>query len=98
MVNLLFPGKLEGEERKKSIEQEGKSWKQWAREDLARYWYVILCLFLDMSLNLQFTENYFRYGDKLDLILTIVTLISLIPIAYIEYRIYGILFHRTSRF
>ena len=84
--------KLEGEERTKAIEEPGKGWKQWAREDLVRYWYVLACLFLDLSFNLQFMESYFRYGDRLDLFLVIVSIIVLIPVTYVEFLIYRKLF------
>lgn len=84
--------KLEGEERKRAIEDPGKSWRQWAREDLARYWYVVLCLFVDLLFNLQFTQNYFRYGGELNLIFTLLSVLALIPMIYIEYLIYKRLF------
>lgn len=92
---LLFPRRVNGPERKELVDKPGKSWKQWAREDLARYWYVILCLFADLSLNLQFVENFTRYGDRQDLILSIVSAVALIPIVYVEHLIYKRLFpHR----
>jgi len=84
--------KLEGEERKRAIEDPGKSWRQWAREDLARYWYVVLCLFVDLLFNLQFTQNYFRYGGELNLIFTLLSVLALVPMIYIEYLIYKRLF------
>ena len=84
--------RLEGEERKKAIEEPGKSWKQWAREDLARYWYVILCLFVDIMLNLTFVEAYSRYGGTYNLILAVISLAALVPAAYVEYMIYKRLF------
>ncbi len=89
---MLIPKRVTGSERKELVEQPGKSWKRWAREDLARYWYVILCLLADLFLNLQFVEGYFRYGDRNDLILSIVTFVALVPIVYIEYAIYKKLF------
>jgi hypothetical protein len=89
---LFFLKKLEGEERKRAIEDPGKSWRQWAREDLARYWYVVLCLFVDLLFNLQFTQNYFRYGGELNLIFTLLSVLALIPMIYIEYLIYKRLF------
>ena len=89
---MFFLKKLEGEERKRAIEDPGKSWRQWAREDLARYWYVVLCLFVDLLFNLQFTQNYFRYGGELNLIFTLLSVLALIPMIYIEYLIYKRLF------
>lgn len=84
--------KLEGEERKEGIEESGKSRKRWVREDLARYWYVILCLFVDVVFNLQFVETYSRFGGEVNLILVVVSFPVLIPVVYIEYLIYRRLF------
>lgn len=89
---MPFARRLDPEERRKAIEEPGKSLRRWAREDLARYWYVILCLFLDLMLNLQFVEAYSRYGGETNLILVGVTLLILIPVVYIEYLIYKRLF------
>ena len=93
---MLIPKKVTGSERKELVEQPGKSWRQWAREDLARYWYVILCMLADLFLNLQFVEGYFRYKDRNDLILSIGTIVALIPIVYVEYAIYKRLFRFDS--
>ncbi len=88
--------KVQGSERKELIDQPGKSWKQWAREDFARYWYFILCLFVDLSVNLPFIESYSRYLDRHDLIFSIVSTVALVPIIFVEYAIYKHLF--PSRF
>ncbi|MCL4333262.1 MAG: hypothetical protein M1290_02310 [Candidatus Thermoplasmatota archaeon] len=84
--------RLEGEERKKAIDDPGKSWKRWAREDLARYWYNLLCLFLDVMLVLQFVEPYSKYGGEENLIFMILSVIALIPVTYVEFNIYKRLF------
>lgn len=93
---MPFTRRVTGQERKELIDQPGKSWKRWAREDLARYWYFILCLFADLSLNLTFVEGYTRYGDRQDFVLSIATGLALIPIIYVEHAIYKRLF--PSRF
>ncbi|MCL5874365.1 MAG: hypothetical protein M1161_03375 [Candidatus Thermoplasmatota archaeon] len=85
-------GKLDPEERRRAIEEQGKSWKRWAREDLARYFYMLFCLFVDLMLNLQFDETYSRYGGETNLILVVSAAIALIPIVYIEYLIYKNIF------
>ncbi len=89
---MFFIRKLEGEEREKAIEDHGKSWRRWARDDLARYWYILLCMFVDLLFNLQFIQYYFRYGGELNLIFTLLSALALVPMLYIEYLIYKKLF------
>lgn len=89
---MLIPKRVKGSDRQELVNQPGKSWKRWAREDLARYWYVILCMFLDLSLNLMFVESYSRYRNELNLILSIASAVALVPIIYLEYKIYEKLF------
>ncbi|MGC8644928.1 MAG: hypothetical protein ACP5UO_01510 [Thermoplasmata archaeon] len=84
--------KLEGEERKRAIEEPGKSWRQWAREDLARYWYAILCLFVDIVFYIQFVQNFFRYGGEMSLIYVVLATFALAPMIYVEFLIYRRLF------
>ena len=40
----------------------------------------------------MFVENYSRYHDELDLILSIASAVALVPIIYLEYKIYEKLF------
>ncbi|MEM0140963.1 MAG: hypothetical protein QXN66_02880 [Thermoplasmatales archaeon] len=87
-----FLKKLEGEERKKAIDEPGKSWRQWAREDLARYWYVVLCLFIDVMFFIQFVQNFFNNEVLLNLIYVVFATAALIPMIYIELHIYRRLF------
>ncbi len=89
---MLIFEKLEGEERKQAIEAPGKSWRRWAREDLARYWYVILCLFIDFLFNLNFTQAYIIYGGEKYLLFELISLLALVPIIYVEYLVYKRLF------
>jgi hypothetical protein len=84
--------RLEGEERKKAIEEPGKSWKRWAKEDFARYWYNLLCLFIDALFVLQFVEGYSRYGGNANLIFMILSVLALIPMIYVEFLVYKRLF------
>lgn len=83
---------MDPEERKVTIDEPGKSWGRWAKEDLARYWYAILCLFLDIALNLQFDESYSLHGGYTNLILVIVAALALIPVVYIEFWLYKRIF------
>ncbi len=83
---------LEPEERKRAIEEPGKSWARWAREDLARYWYGILCLFIDIALNLQFDEYYSVHGGYMNMILVISAALALLPLIYIEFVVYRKIF------
>ena len=89
---MPFFKKLEGEERKKTIEDPGKSWKQWAREDLARYWYILLCMFIDVFFNLPFTQNYVSYGGLKNLFFLLTSIVILVLIIYAEFKIYKKLF------
>ncbi len=89
---MQFTRRLDPEERRRAIDEPGKSWRRWAREDLARYWYMILCLFVDLLMNLQFDEAYSEYRGTTNLILVIVSAVVLIPLAYVEYMIYRKLF------
>ncbi|MEM0134588.1 MAG: hypothetical protein QXU18_05085 [Thermoplasmatales archaeon] len=84
--------KLEGEERKEAIKDPGKSWKKWAREDLARYWYNLLCLMIDLFFVLQFVEDYSKYGGSINLLFMILSIAALIPIIYVEFLVYKRLF------
>jgi hypothetical protein len=89
---MQFTRRLDPEERRRAIDEPGKSWRRWAREDLARYWYMILCLFVDLLMNLQFDEAYSVYRGNTNLILVIVSAVALIPMVYVEYMIYRKLF------
>lgn len=84
--------KLVGEDRKKAVEAPGKSWKRWAREDLARYWYIILCLFVDLLFILQFVESYSDINDEINLVIMIIAVLLVIPVSFFEYKMYRRLF------
>jgi len=79
----------ERERRRKEAEMD---WADWLKRQYARYWYFVLCLFLDVMF----------IGGFLGLVprptpgyVYALAFILLIPIIGIEYRIYGMIWGKS---
>jgi hypothetical protein len=58
---LFFLKKLEGEERKRAIEDPGKSWRQWATQNYFRYGGELNLIFTLLSVLALIPMIYIEY-------------------------------------
>jgi len=63
------------------------SWSEWVRNSYAKWWYGILCMFLDLLLAIEISNRLYAPWNYF--IPTIVVILLLIIELYIFHRIWG---------
>jgi hypothetical protein len=85
------PIKVNPQVKQETVEPQEESWSDWLQKSYARYWYLVLCLFIDSMIALEILrheELSFRYG----LVGAVMLLVVLL-----EYFVYRQLWGRHGR-